>query len=76
MSMLKATMLLQVLVTNKVLAADEIDGVDGGSESIEKWGKLLKTRKMLKGQKLFKSQKSAKSEKKLTKKWEFTLFPC
>ena len=60
--MLKTIVSSQVLVTNKVFAADEIDGVEGGDESIEKCGKLSKTGKLSKSQKLSKSGKS-KSEK-------------
>ena len=61
-SMLKTTVSSQVLVANKVLAADEIDGIEGGDESIKKCGKLSKTGKLSKSQKLSKSGKS-KSEK-------------
>ena len=55
-------MLSQVLVANEVLAANEVSGVKGGDESIEKCGKSLKTGKLFKSQKLSKSGKS-KSEK-------------
>ena len=51
----------QVLVADEMLAADEVDGVEGGDELIEKYGKLSKTGK------LSKSQKSAKSRKKSSK---------
>ena len=51
-----------MLVADKVLAADEVDGVEGGDESIEKCGKSSKTEKLSKSQKLSKSGKS-KSEK-------------
>ena len=55
--MLKTTVSLQVLVTNKVLTANMVDGIESGVESIEKYGKLLKTRKLSKSEKL-KSEKS------------------
>ena len=78
MSMLKTAVLWQVLVTNEMLAANEIDGVESSDELIEKCGKLSKTGKLSKSQKLSKSRKlksektsksrnSAKSEKKLSK---------
>ena len=51
----------QMLVINEVLTANEICGIEGGNESIEKCRKLSKTGK------LSKSQKSAKSKKKLSK---------
>ena len=54
-------MLLQVLVTNKMFAVNEVDGIEDGDKLIEKYGKLSKTRK------LSKSQKSANSGKKLSK---------
>ena len=38
----------QVLVADKVLAANEVDGIEGGDESIKKCGKLLKIRKLSK----------------------------
>ena len=60
--MLKTAVLLQVLVANKVFAANEVDGVEGGNKLIEKYGKLSKTRKSSKSQKLSKSGK-LKSEK-------------
>ena len=53
--MLKTTVLSQVLVADEVLAADEVGGVEGGNESIEKCGKLSKT------------GKSSKSNEKLSK---------
>ena len=59
--MLKITVLLQAFVANKMLAANEIDDVEGDDELIEKYEKLSKTRN------LFKFQKSAKSEKKISK---------
>ena len=59
--MLKTTMLLQVLITDKMLAVDKVGGIEGSNELIEKCGKLSKTKK------LSKSQKSAKLKKKLSK---------
>ena len=50
-----------MLVTNEILAADEIGDVEGGDKLIEKCRKLSKIRK------LSKSQKSAKLGKKLSK---------
>ena len=49
-SMLKTTVSSQVLVANEVLAADEVNGVEGGGESIEKFvesktGKSSKSKK-------------------------------
>ena len=60
--MLKTTLPSQVLIANKMLAADEVDGVESGDKSIEKCGKLSKTGKLSKSQKLSKLGKS-KSEK-------------
>ena len=59
-----------MLIVNEVLAANEIGGVEGSDELIEKGGKLLKTEKLSKGLKLSKSgnskgTKSAKSKKLL-----------
>ena len=51
----------QMLIANKVSAADEDGSVEGGDRSIEKCGKLWKTRK------LSKSWKLAKLRKKLSK---------
>ena len=59
-SMLKTTVSSQVLVANKVLAADEVDGVEGGDELIEKCGKSSKTGKLSKSRKS-KSEKTSKS---------------
>ena len=64
--MLKTIVLLQVLAADEMLVADEVDGVKGGGESIEKCGKLLKTGKLSKsgnskGKKLAKSKKPSKS---------------
>ena len=78
-SMLKTTMSSQVLVADEVLAADEVDGVEGGDESIEKCGKLSKTGKLSKSQKsksekTSKSQNSAKSGKKSSKSGNSTNF--
>ena len=67
MSMLKTTVSSQVFIANEVLAANEVGGVKGGDELIEKCGKLSKTEKLFKFRKLFKSQKSAKSKKELSK---------
>ena len=77
--MLKTTMSSQVLVADEVLAADEVDGVEGGDESIEKCGKLSKTGKSSKSQKsksekTSKSQNSAKSGKKSSKSGNSTNF--
>ena len=41
----------QVVIANKIFAADEIDGIEDGDKSIEKCGKLLKTRKLSKSRK-------------------------
>ena len=60
--MLKTTVSSQVLVTNKMLAADEVGGVKNGDELIEKCGKLLKTGKLSKSGNS-KGKKSAKSKK-------------
>ena len=49
----------QVLVADKVFITDEVDGVEGGDESIEKYGKLSKTGKLSKSQKLAKSRKKS-----------------
>ena len=84
-SILKTMMLLQMFIANKVFAADEIDGVEGSNESIEKCGKLSKTGKLSKSRKSSKSGKSksekmsksrnlAKSGKKLSKSWNSTNF--
>ena len=83
--MLKITILLQVLVPNKVFTVYKVGGVEGGDELIEKYGKLLKIGKSseslklfklknLKGEKLSKSQKLAKSGKKLSKKENLPIF--
>ena len=66
--MLKTTVSSQVLVADEVFAADEVGGVKGGDESIEKCGKLSKTGKLSKsgnskGKKSAKSKKSSKSGK-------------
>ena len=47
-----------MLAADEVLVADEIGGVEGGSELIEKCGKSSKTGKLFKSRKLFKSGKS------------------
>ena len=69
-----------MLVADKLLAANEVDGVEGGDKSIEKCGKLSKTGKLSKSQKLsktgklFKSRKSTKSKKKLSKSGNLSNF--
>ena len=65
--MLKTTVSLQVLVANKMIAANEVDGIEGGDELIEKSIKLSKTRKLSKSKKL-KSKKSSKSRKSKSEK--------
>ena len=56
-----------------MFAANEVDGIEGSDELIEKYRKLSKTRKLSKSQKLSKieklskSRKLAKSGKKLSK---------
>ena len=77
--MLKTIVSSQVLVADEVLAADEVDGVEGGDESIEKCGKSSKTEKSSKSgksksEKMSKSQNSAKSGKKLSKSGNSTNF--
>ena len=64
-SMLKTTVSSHMLVANELFAADEVGGVEGSDESIEKCGKLSKTGKLsksenLKGKKSVKSKKSSK----------------
>ena len=61
--MLKSNLSLQVLVVNKMLAANKDGGIEDGDKLIEKDEKLSKTRKTSKVQKLSKSQKSAMSKK-------------
>ena len=66
--MLKTTLLLQMLTTNKVfvarmLAADDISSIEDSDGLIKKFGKLSKTGKLsksgnLKGKKLSKSENS------------------
>ena len=79
-----------MLVSDEVLAADKVDGVEGGDELIEKYGKLSKTGILSKSEKLkseklsksgksksektSKSQNSAKSRKKLSKSRNSTNF--
>ena len=72
MSILKITVSSQVFADNEVLATDEVGVVKGGDESIEKCGKLLKTRELSNNLKLSKSgnskgKKSAKSKKTVKK---------
>ena len=57
-----------------MLAANKVDGVEGGDKSIEKYGKLLKTGKLSKSRKLSKSWNLAKSGKKLSKSGNSTNF--
>ena len=52
MLMLKITISLQIFVANKVLATDEIGGIKGDDESIEKCRKSSKTRKLSKSRNL------------------------
>ena len=57
---LKITILLQMLIANKVLAGNKIGGIKDNNELIEKYKKLSKIRKSfksrnLKGKILFKS---------------------
>ena len=47
-SMLKTTMSSQMLVTNKLLTIDKIDGIEGNDELIKKCRKLSKTGKLSK----------------------------
>ena len=69
----------QVFVADEVLAANEVDGIKRGDESIEKCGKLSKTGKLSKSEKS-KSEKTskswilAKSGKKLSKSMNSTNF--
>ena len=83
--MLKTTVSWQGLVTNEVLAANEVDSIESGDKSIKKCGKLSKTGKSSKFQKLSKlgksksektskSWNSAKSGKKLSKSGNSTNF--
>ena len=60
--MLKTIVSSQVLVTNKILTANEVSGIEGGNELIEKYGKLSKF------------QKSAKLRKKSSKSWNLPNF--
>ena len=68
MSILKTTILLQMLVANKVLAINKVDDIEGGNKSIQKCKKLSKTTK------LFKSRKLANSKKKLLKSGNLSNF--
>ena len=67
-----------MLITNKILTANKVGGIEGNNKFIRKYGKLSKTEKLLeglklsklensKGEKLFIFRKLAKSEKKLSK---------
>ena len=56
------TMSSQVLVANEIFATNEVGGIEGDDESIEKYGKSSKTRKLSKsgnskGKTSFKSKK-------------------
>ena len=53
--MLKTTISSQIFVANKMLAANEVGGIEGGNKLIEKYRKLSKIGKLFKSQKLFKS---------------------
>ena len=75
----------QMLVADKMLTANEVDGVEGDDKLIKKCGKLSKTGKLSKSQKLsklgksksekmFKSWNLAKSGKKLSKSGNSTNF--
>ena len=61
-SMLKTTVLSQVLAADEVFVADEFGGVESGGKPIEKCGKLSKTGKLSKSRNS-KGKKSAKSKK-------------
>ena len=55
-------MLSQVFVANEILTVNKVCGIEDNNKSIEKCGKLSKTRKLfklenLKGETLFKSKK-------------------
>ena len=63
--MLKTILLLQVLITNEVLAIDEIGDIEGGDKLIEKYRKLSKTKKLSESLILFKSENL--KDKKLSK---------
>ena len=67
-------MLLQIFVANEVLATNEVGGIEGSDELIEKYEKLSKTGKLSKSRKLSKSQKLAKSRKELLKKRNLSNF--
>ena len=69
----------QMLVANKVLAINEVNGVEGSDKLIKKCEKLSKTRKSSrsgksKSEKMFKSRNLAKSGKKLSKNENATNF--
>ena len=59
-------MLSQVFVANNVLAANEVDDVEGDDKSIEKYRKLSKTKKLSKFQKLAKSRKELSKNRNLS----------
>ena len=63
--MLKITVSLQVLIANEMFAANKACGIDGSNESIEKCGKLSKTRKLSKFQKLVKARKELSKSRNL-----------
>ena len=48
MSMLKATVLSQMFIVNKMFVVHEIGGIKSGDKLIEKYGKLSKIRKLFK----------------------------
>ena len=72
MSILKRTILLQTLVANELLAINEIGSMESDNKSIEKFGKLLKTKKVSKLRNL-KSEILSKSKKPSTLEYVFTL---
>ena len=63
-----------MLLADEVFAANEVDGIEGGDELIEKCGKSSKTGKLSKSQKSFKSWNLAKSGKKSSKSGKLTNF--
>ena len=66
-------MSLPVLISDEVFAANEVDDVKGGDESIEKCGKLLKTGKLSKSENS-KGEILSKSKKHLALEHTFILF--
>ena len=55
--------MLKTTVSLQVLAANEINSIEGGDESIEKYGKLSIIKKSSKSQKSSKTRKLSKSQK-------------